>query len=162
MRALHFSEKLTPIILHCVVKRLDISAELVSLPVRTRVMATWSFSWGLRSRGAALSNHPHSSENKGKYCTLPRLCASSDILRGDIYLYIDSLVNKLSWPQCRSEEWWRRPNSLHVTRIELRLSSSQSTTLLTCPISCLVYSSFCQFKFQSNFSTWNIADGTDF
>jgi len=143
MRELYFSEMLTPSILHCVVNRLDISAEFVPLPVRTRTMATWSFSRGLRSRGAALSNHPHSAENKGKYCALPPLCASSDILRGDIYLYIDLLVNRLFWPQCRSEEWWRRPNSLHVTRLELRLSSSQSITLSSCPISCIVNSSFC-------------------
>jgi hypothetical protein len=138
MRELYFPETLTPSLLHCVVTRLDISAELVPC-----AMATGSLSRGLSSRVAALSNHPLSAENKGKYCILPPLCASSDILRGDTYLYIDLLINGLSWPQCRSEEWRRKPNCLHVTRLALRLSSSQSITLLSCPISCIVNSSFC-------------------
>jgi len=83
-------------------------------------MATGSFPWRLSSRGAVLSKHPHSAEN-GKYCTLPPFCASSEILWGDIYLYIHLLVNRLSCPQCRSEAWWRRPNSLHGSRFALQL-----------------------------------------
>jgi hypothetical protein len=140
MKELYFSETLTPSLY--IVSQCGRCFGRISLFV-TCAVATVSFSRGLSSRGAAMSNHPHSAENKGKYSTLPPLCASSDILRGDIYLYTDLLVNRLSWPQCRSEEWWRRPNSLHVTRLALRLSSSQSITFLSCPISCIVNSRFC-------------------
>jgi hypothetical protein len=79
MRELYFSETLTPSILHCVVTRLDVSAETVPVSVRYTCNGYRVFFRGLSSRGAALKNLPHSAENKGKYCTLPPLRASGDI-----------------------------------------------------------------------------------